>query len=288
MTGVNDSSDSTNLQISRSPDAEPPWYAPFRRFMKYIDETETLVRLHIHSVHRALAWPGFLSEALKVPEDEEMLVAARKTASDAQREVDRGFPLLHAHALVGLWSALEAAIEDISVAWLVAKPEILLRPEFSKIRVPIAEYLFFSVEDQMSYLTAEVQRDLKVEFKQGVTRFEKVLDALDMGGTVPEKVRRAIYEAQQMRNCLAHRGKYADRRLVESCPWLKLEAGQELLITHKKFEYYLRAIQMYCLILLNRFRSVDGTRPLTVSDYPPLMEFAKDIPELSQEPRGAD
>src|SRR5690242_9531974 len=123
MTGEPESIEPVNSAVSRSSDSEPPWMQPFERFMTYIDETETLIHVHIHALGQSIAWPEFLSEALQVSEDRELLVSARRIAKDAKHEWDRDFPLIHAHAVLGLWSALEAAVEDLLVAWLVANPE---------------------------------------------------------------------------------------------------------------------------------------------------------------------
>ena len=231
-----------------------------------------LVHLHMSAVSRLIGIPGFLKEAFYEPEESEWLISARKEAERAKDEASRGFPLLHAHSLLGLWSALEALVEDVAVAWLIAKPDTLQRSEFAKIRVPIAEFQLLSIEDQMSYLIAEVQRDLRTEQRSGVARFERLLDAIGMGGSTPKEVGKAIYEAQQVRNVIAHRGGAADRRLVEACPWLGLKPGQPLAVSHKKFVYYLRAIHIYVVELINRFRAFEGMKPITYN-RPPLKEL---------------
>lgn len=148
------------------------------------------------------------------------------------------------------------------MAWLMAKPETLQRTEFSKIRVPIAEFQLLCKEDQMSYLIAEVQRDLKADLRLGITRFEKLLDAIGMGGYTSTEVSKAIYEAQQVRNVIAHRSGLADRQLTQACPWLGLKPGEPVIIGHRKFTYYLQAIHLYIVGINNRFRASEGMEPI--------------------------
>jgi len=222
----------------------------------------------MQAVSRLIGIPDFLVEAFYEPEDSDWLIEARNTAALAKEEADGDFPLMHAHALMGLWSALEALIEDVTVAWLVAKPEVIHGPAFAKIRVPVSDYHQMSVEDRMAYVVTELQRDLKAELRQGVTRFESVLDAIGMGSGVSSDIRKAIFEIQQVRNSLAHRGGVADRRLIEACPWLGLKQGQPLVVTHEKFEYYIDAVYGYLADLINRWRVADGLEQRQYTSFP--------------------
>lgn len=242
-------------------------WAAFRRFATYVDETEKLVNRHIAAVSRLIGIPEFL-RGLHESEDSAWLISAIKEAEHAKDEVSKGFPLLHAHSLLGVWSALEVLVEDVAAAWLITKPDTLQRPGFSKIRVPIIEFQLLSAEDQMNYLIAEVQRDLRTEQRSGIARFERLLDAIGMGGSTSKEVSKAIYEAQQVRNVIAHRGGAADRKLVEACPWLELKPGQPLTVSHKKFAYYLRAIHIYVVDIMNRVRTFEGLEPITYNRGP--------------------
>jgi hypothetical protein len=90
--------------------AKSPWRAPFNRFAQYTDETEVLVHLHISAVSRLIGLPDFYKEAFYWPDDHRMVVRATEEAKHAKDEAGKDFPLIHAHALLGLWSALESLI----------------------------------------------------------------------------------------------------------------------------------------------------------------------------------
>ncbi len=252
------------------------WHAAFLRFAEYTDETTLLVHLHIAGVSRIIDWPRFFAELCGdelLQKHQETYSRGQTEANSARPEAEKGFPLVHGHALLGLWSALEAMVEDAIVAWIIDKPETLQSADFAKIRVPLAEFSRMDAEDQALYLVSEVQRDSKLA--QGITRFERLFDAVGLGGSVNEEVRKAIFEAQQVRNALAHRGGFADRRLVEACPWLELNPGHRLSVTHRKFLYYMQAMRMYAIDLLNRCYLHDGIDPITAV-LDPLSAFLEE------------
>jgi hypothetical protein len=265
-----------------SPTNAHPWLVPFKQFTTYADETVALVNLSINGLRRIIAWPDFLKAAFHLDDSDDSVAEANRQAELARPEVERDFPLLHAHALLGLWSGLEALVEDSAVAWLLAKPDILQRPEFSKIRIPIGEYRLLAPESQMSYIINEVQRDIRL--MPGITRFERLLNLIGLGGAVSdEELRKAIYEAQQVRNALAHRGGLADRKLLEACPWLGLKHGQPLHVTHERFLYYRNAIYIYTGDVLNRFRIHEGMEPI-VHNRPPLNTMVEEVETSSTSP----
>lgn len=65
---------------------------------------------------------------------------ARIEAEFARQEIEKEFPLLNAHSLVTIWSALEALFEDVLVAHVLNRPEILKEDVFRKTRIPLATY----------------------------------------------------------------------------------------------------------------------------------------------------
>jgi hypothetical protein len=260
------------------------WYAAFKRFAVYSDETVALVHLHMTSVRRLIGVPQFLKEAFYEPEDSDWFVSASKQAALAEDEASKGFPLLHAHSLLGIWSALEALVEDAAVAWLIVRPDTLRRSEFAKIRVPVVEYNSLSNEEQMAFLVAEVQRDTRADQRPGIARFEKLLDAIGMKGSVPREVGKAVYEAQQVRNVFAHRGGVIDRKLAAACPWLELSPNRPLTIDHKEFTYYLKGIHLYVMEILNRFRTSAGMKPIAYD----LSSLKKTSDEAQREENASD
>lgn len=250
------------------------WAAePFRRFLNYLYESRRILLLTMQGVSQiarslplaeALALLEREEERLEVQTQEEKryLDQVKETADFAKMEEERGFPRLHAHALVETWSALEVLAEDLIVAWLVNIPESLSNPEVAKIRLPLSEYDVPEKEERMRSVYRELERNLKSHERFGVKCIEVLLNAVGLPGhEIPEDVRRNIFEMQQVRNAVVHRGSIADRRLTEACPWLGLELGALIRVTHQDYERYFRSVHDYVLSLINRVRAHFGIPP---------------------------
>ncbi len=203
---------------------------------------------------------GILNEGKDEDSDDKAKSLKLKELSAA--EIASDFPLLHAHAIMGEWGALECLIEDLVEAWVAFKPETLKMPAFSRVRVPLASFLAMSEGDRTKLLVSEVQRDLKVDLTSGATKFEKILDAVGLGGQVDPRVRDALYEIQNVRNVWAHRGGIADRRFVESCPRLDFKEGEKVHIGKDRHARYMDALWVYAATVLNRCHKVLGLKPL--------------------------
>lgn len=115
-------------------------YAPFKRCRDYIYEEGKLlstcmtgmsvmttlpdvhesisrVSLQISELFEGLGVRGDEEEDTKDSEpDHEEIELTKNMASFAKGELERGFPLLHAHVVVAIWGALETMVEDLMVA----------------------------------------------------------------------------------------------------------------------------------------------------------------------------
>jgi len=185
-----------------------------------------------------------------------MVEKAEADAAFAQREIERGFPLLHAHALVANWAALEATVEDAMVAFLVNEPEILRNEAFSKIKVSLADFTVLEPEERMRHLVSELERNQGVARKYGVDRFEALLEPFALGGAVSPETRKDAREMHHIRNVLVHRAGFADRRIVEGCPWLNFRLNQPVTVSNEALQRYDGSLIRYSTELVCRF----GTR----------------------------
>jgi hypothetical protein len=161
---------------------------------------------------------------------------------------------------MGAWGALEGMIEDLSISRIQHDATILNAPKFARIKVPLVEFQEMSEHDRLRFIVAELQRDLGLELKSGATKFEPLLAVIGLGGFVDSRVRDAIFEAQNLRNVFAHRGRIADRRLVANCPHLSYKVGDPVKVDSKVFARNFYGLFTYGFIVLNRCRSIEGMR----------------------------
>ncbi len=228
-----------------------------------MEDSERLTRLTYQGIHGVVALVE-IGEVLA--EGREVNPGSSISGEELQRlsstEITSDFPLLHAHAIMGEWGALECLIEDLVEAWVRFKPEALESPAFSRVKVPLAGFLSMSEGDRMRFLVSEVQRDLKLDLKSGATKFERILDAIGLDGPVDPRVREALYEVQNIRNVWAHRAGIADRRLVEACPNLPFAEGEKVNIGRERYTHYRNSMLAYVVTVLNRCHEVRGFIPV--------------------------
>jgi hypothetical protein len=252
---------------------EPQWFEePGSRFGDYARDELRLVHMssaaiadlrHADALVRAMFHAedvlARLGEHEPVAEDrEQRLEEARKRAEFAQQETERGFPLLHAHSLVGIWGALEVFVREMIVAWLLNVPEALASEELSNIKVPLALFERLSPPERMEALVDELDRHMHASLRAGVSRFEYLLKPLGLAGHVRSSRRRALHEMHQLRNAIVHARGIADRRLVEQCPQLGYRVGDPIRVTLEGYtEYYVQALY-YELDILDRVRIALG------------------------------
>ena len=265
-----------NLRYSRrrrctSMPKDLPDYAadPLRRFMDYARESERLLHISMRGLSMVQRAPQLLQalakvepildhdvpadkQAAKALETQRSLELAKTDAEFADIEEKSGFPLLHAHTLVGLWGALEAAIEDMMVGILLNEPQLLQSDAVGKVKIPIAEFETLEKEERMRLLITEVERNCGYSKKFGVDCFDALLETIGVAGAVDPEVKKTCREMHSLRNVIVHRNSIVDRRLVSACPWLGLRIGDKVTVTHDDLGRYYRALIQYGLAITYR------------------------------------
>jgi len=190
---------------------------------------------------------------LHLDEGENKKLADAKSAAEfADKECEAGFPLLHAHTVVGCWGAIETTVEDVVVGILMNEPDALRSEVFSRIKIPLAEFELLDKEQRVRVLITEIGRSSAGGRKQGVVGFEALLASVNLDGPIDEDTKKTIWEMNHVRNVIIHRRSLADRRFVEKCPWVEIQVGQKIIVTHQMFARYGEALADYIMIILKR------------------------------------
>ncbi len=218
-----------------------PAYAmvPLKAFLAYLQASLQSLDLSIRGISALTDMPS-LADALATPMREALketwsedkhqarMAAANVAAAFAEIESKAGFPFMHEFALVGLWGAIEATVEDLIVALLLNEPSLLQREQFAKIKISLAEYELLDKEERMRFLVIELQRTLRTGQRQGVASFESLLECVGLSGQVSDAARKSFWEMNHLRNVIVHRRSLADRTFVNACPWLNAKIGERV------------------------------------------------------------
>ncbi len=252
---------------------------PFNELMDRTEHQGQLLHLSMKGISLLCAVPrvvevlGEVDGREQEPSGRISIDQAKSEAAFAQREINEGFPLLHAFAALGLWSSLETAVRLFAVRWMQNQESAMQIEPIQKIKVRICEYESLQGEDRFFYILERLEQEASIPQRLGVNRFEAVLQLFGLSGLVPDSVQRDLFELNQIRNCLMHRSGKADRRLMEACPWLNLQRGQTVFIDHRTVGRYFQAVVTYATEVICRIgehfgKDMKAHRPTARSELP--------------------
>lgn len=235
---------------------------PFHACADFIEEVGRVLNLSMNGVSmlstsvnliEALAEYDHVETDGPLPSDvKQRINSAYQIAELARSEVDREFPLMHAHAAVALWSSLESTFPKFVVKWLDTNREALRQPPFDKILVPIGVYEGFDQEERTEFIVDELLKKVRYNHLPGVGRFEAILETIGFGGGVPDDLRKTLFELGQVRNLAVHQFSIVDQHFVDSCPWIKVRIGERFTIGNKDYMRYHRAAVSYLTEVIHR------------------------------------
>ena len=212
-----------------------------------------------------------INEALGDPPPfatEEDLANAKARATDvalfAESEKARGFPYLFGIAAIRLWSLLEALVDDLVIESLKDPSQCKDQALLSRLKGPLLEFRNASADDQAEYLAETLKQTVEAALKQGVGKFESILDPVGLGGGIADPVRKCLVELRHVRNAIVHRCGKADRKLIDACPWLQLARGDQVSLNGREFHRYTIAGYWYLIEIKRRYQSRRSPDPETM------------------------
>lgn len=157
---------------------------------------------------------------------------------------------MHSQAIILLWAFLEGTIKTFVCEWIKNMPESYSVPEIRRIKVEIGQYESIRPEDRAAYIYELYERDSALG--DGVSRFEKILSPLGISGPITDKIRKELHTLAQIRNVIMHRGGTIDRKLLDQCPYLKQNVGEEIAIRPSDSNSYVKSVEEYVILLICR------------------------------------
>ena len=221
------------------------WYL---RTKQYLQDALDLVDLTYSGANALSTIPEFvriLNEQRPDRNPERMLADnahAHRTALLVANAQQTDFALLHSHTIMGVWGALEAGIEDLVVAWLAHRPELIADGPMANQKVVASVFEQLTREERVRQLVTDWRRGKRFI---GVSAFESMLELVHLDGGVSELVRSNLRLMQQYRHLVAHRGGVADQRFVDVCAELGYKAGDTVRINRDQMGTMLLAGTVY-------------------------------------------
>jgi hypothetical protein len=180
------------------------------------------------------------------------LERAKKIETFAEREKERGYPYLFGLAAIRLWSLLTASVDDLAVFMLEHPAYTPKCGEIIELEGPLLQFANANSREQAEILAELLKDRQRARLRSGISRLETVLDPFDLTGSVPENVRRTIFELSNVRNVLIHMNGIVDPRFREACPWIEWPEGHEVRLIGDHLRAYGLAASWYFLELHRR------------------------------------
>jgi hypothetical protein len=183
-------------------------------------------------------------KALGMPQlkDETAYIRRRKHFENlegfAQREASNGHPYLFSLACIKLCSILEAAVDHVLVELLRNPSTVSSSSRLLRLKGPLIEFMGASELERIIYLREALKQDIAADLKIGAGRFESILDALGLSGTITPSIRKALLELHEIRNVVVHNMGKADKHFKNRCPWIAIEVGESVQVTQVQYRAY--------------------------------------------------
>lgn len=199
--------------------------------------------------------PYFLLAAKQLDENGSDIQQLRAMAKDyqqweatASKHVADGFSTVHSHSLVGLWCVVETTIED-SVLLILNKSRcaeaLLVNAGYRIMKSPISSLQPYQVRRIYSALEYQSRDNRRVG-----EAWVHLMSALGVTIHIDPDSLEAIGEANELRNCILHRGGVIDDRSAQKAPQLKPYLGQKIEISEQMYFKYYRALSAFSTAML--------------------------------------
>ena len=155
-------------------------------------------------------------------------------------------------------------IDDACARWIMLTQSTISRAAFDKLKVAVGPFMALSDAERSIFLVSELKRDLSTDLKLGLGQFEPLLNAVGLGGSVPDNVRRTLFYGQQLRNLVAHRGAVVDIRFKSACPELGYEVNDHAKLSSKQFFDLVDALSAFAVLIADRVRIATGLSSIEI------------------------
>jgi hypothetical protein len=240
----------------------PRWITDiFTDSLDHVEKLHQILHVSMRGISVLRGIPNAIEVLNRVVVEEERdkdhetkLKRAKEEAALAEAELNEGFPLLHAQTAISVWATLEALVRTLLANWLSNQPEAKDIEELKRVKIRYGEYEALTGDDRNFYILDLLEDSLGTRRRAGIGRFESLFQAFGLSSEVDADTKKNLFELYHVRNVLVHRRGIADRKLVDSCPWLDLSVNSRVVVSHAAYRRYHESAASYILELIQRVR----------------------------------
>ena len=192
-------------------------------------------------------------------------------------EQDTGFAYLWATGIIRLWSLVEAFVQFKVTEKLAALNTLPPHSLLEGLGANLGKLSSLESFEKTEYLCKRLADRVPRADKRGIDRYEKLLEAVGLGGELPQALTDILNELCEFRNAVVHRHGICDSRLAKRCPNLGLRVGEPIRILHLNFEIYALAADCFHVEIIRR--EVSNAKDLEARAH---IQFTKRLDELNK------
>lgn len=212
------------------------------RSMVVLEGNETFLRVARERLEAAGAREG-------VQGIDKLLAEAPMLSRWAAEFRKNDFSLVNSHSLIGMWGAVEVAVEDTVILILSKDPAALGVVASAGVKTtnfgpgPVSE-------EDGKRLYSRLERQLRENLKVGEA-YQKMLGLFGVTFSCSNHVLSKLEEINSVRNCLLHRGGIIDDKAAQSVGALRPLLGKQIPITSARYQDYYAAVSAFLQAMLN-------------------------------------
>ncbi len=167
----------------------------------------------------------------------------------ALEHIESDFHAVNSHALVGLWCALEVAVEDTIVMILMKDKMSISTIHNNGLKTkPYKSGPLNEAEGRRLYRSLEHQIR---KSQQIADSFCYMLNIFGLRVDLSQEDSQTLAELNCVRNCILHRSSIIDGKAIAECPSLTPFKDKVITINREKYLHYYRAVSIFCSKLLS-------------------------------------
>lgn len=162
--------------------------------------------------------------------------------------INDDYDMINRHGVIGMWVAVEVAVEDTALLVLRNDSNALTRIAAAEVKLP--SRLASPLSD---YDAARIYKSLERHARESRSVADSycyLLSLLDVQVTLPTDCASILGELNFVRNCLLHRSGIADDRVTTEAPGLLLKPGDQIHIGSERYLRYFDAVAEFARAML--------------------------------------
>jgi len=167
----------------------------------------------------------------------------------AQEMIAEDYDPINRHGVIGMWVAIEVAVEDTALLVLTKDSNALTRIAAAGVKLPSSLVSPLPADDA-SKIYKRLERHAR-ESRSVADSYCYLLSLLDVQVTLPVGCAPILGELNFVRNCLLHRSGVADDRVTTEAPALSLKPGDQIRIGSQRYLRYFDAVGQFAQAMLD-------------------------------------